>query len=205
MKLLVWFFVVLLATCSGQKNRVGDSSDDSESTDSVANTGARSKEDLISNENAKSAESPSYTNPLSSVVDSKDESSTKHNKIDRMQDSDNDLTLVVSDSYSGMETPETLIIKDAKSLTKFYSLINRTRKPGLPVPNIDFSKEMIIVRCGGTIREGTTPELYVKDRTEEQITLGIHTSSSVAGSTAVTTPFSLYKMPLSKAEVVVEE
>ncbi|NNE77316.1 MAG: hypothetical protein HKN31_09620, partial [Pricia sp.] len=61
------------------------------------------------------------------------------------QNTDERLSLVVSDMYAPTEAVETLVIKDAKSLQKFYSKVNRTRKPGLPVPEIDFSKEMVVV------------------------------------------------------------
>ncbi len=59
------------------------------------------------------------------------------------------LTLLLADNYSGSEVEETMIIKDAKALQRFYSKINRTRKPGLPVPDVDFTKEMILVHCSG--------------------------------------------------------
>ena len=59
------------------------------------------------------------------------------------------LVLADFDSFSNVEVYETTVIKDAKSLSKFYAGINKTRKPGLPVPIVDFSKEMAILVCLG--------------------------------------------------------
>ncbi|MGB5666541.1 MAG: hypothetical protein WBM53_06820, partial [Maribacter sp.] len=59
------------------------------------------------------------------------------------------LTLLLQDNYSGSDVAETMIITDAKALKSFYSKINRTRKPGLPVPEVDFTQEMILVHCSG--------------------------------------------------------
>jgi hypothetical protein len=121
------------------------------------------------------------------------------------QDSDNGLTLVASDSYSGTDVAETLIIKDAKSLKKFYSQLNRTRKPGLPIPDIDFAKEMLIIRCSGATDNGAMPVLYIKDETGEEIVLGIRETGEESSTSAVTTPFSLYSMSLSNKKIIVRD
>lgn len=114
------------------------------------------------------------------------------------------LTFIAGDAYSNTEIAETRIITDAKSLQKFYSRINRTRKPGLPVPNIDFSKEMVIVRCSGITDNNVTPELYVLEVTEDKLVLGIKEVNKKASS-AVTTPFIVYRMPRIEKEVIVKE
>ena len=63
---------------------------------------------------------------------------------DGQNDDSGSLTLVLQDNYSGSITPDTLIIKDRKTLQKFFSKVNRTRKPGIPVPEVDFAQEMIL-------------------------------------------------------------
>ena len=72
---------------------------------------------------------------------------------------DADIELIDQDGYSGILEYETIVIKDAKSLNKFYSKINRTRKPGLPVPMVDFSKNMIVVVCMGKQKGEKLPVL----------------------------------------------
>jgi len=121
------------------------------------------------------------------------------------QDSLATLTLILRDAYSNTEIAETLVIRDFKSLKKFYARINLTRKPGLPVPDIDFSKEMIIVHCSGTTDDGTLPDLYVSEETEDEIRIGIRKTDKDSSSSAVTTPFSVYRMPLTQKEVIVRE
>lgn len=121
------------------------------------------------------------------------------------QNSKTGLTLIVKDFYSNIETPETLLITDSKRLQKFYSRINRTRKPGLPLPNIDFSTEMVLVRCSGIIEDGAMPSLYIVEETDTTIVIGIQETDKVSSSSAITTPFSLYKMPLTDKVVVFGE
>lgn len=115
------------------------------------------------------------------------------------------LTFIAGDAYSNTEIADTRIITDAKSLKKFYSRINRTRKPGLSVPNIDFSNEMVIVRCSGITDNDVTPELYVLEVTDDKIVLGIKGINEKTSSSAVTTPFVVYKMPRTEKEVIVKE
>ena len=122
-----------------------------------------------------------------------------------LNDKDSKLSLIVSDNYSGSEESETLIIDNDTSLRKFYSKINKTRKPGLPVPEIDFSKEIVVVYCLGKSRGLSHPELYIKKDTSEAIILGVKKSNTPLNSTAETTPFSVYKMAATQKEVIIKE
>lgn len=47
----------------------------------------------------------------------------------------------------------TLVATNFKELNTFYRDINKTRKPGLPVPQVDFSKEAVILVCSGALSE----------------------------------------------------
>ena len=60
-----------------------------------------------------------------------------------------ELSLVDHESFTSIDSFETRVIRDAKSLNKFYREINKTRKPGLPVPMVDFSKDMLVLVCLG--------------------------------------------------------
>lgn len=115
------------------------------------------------------------------------------------------LTLIVGDRYSGVEKAEAMIIKDAKSLQKFYSIINRTRKPGLPVPDVDFSKETVVVYCSGITEDGTMPYLYVTDETAEKIVLGVEKVVKDANFSALTMPFCIYRVSVGDKIVSVVE
>ena len=120
------------------------------------------------------------------------------------QEQDNDrLTLVLQDNYAATDTQETMVITDEKSLRKFFSRINRTRKPGIPVPQVDFSKELILIHCAGEQQGNGMPVLTMLNETEEEIVIGMGKTQkkSKKGSTATIRPFSIYKMPLTNKEI----
>ena len=113
------------------------------------------------------------------------------------------LTLVLQDNYSGSITPDTLIIKDRKSLQKFFSIVNRTRKPGLPVPEVDFTKEMILIYCGGEQPVGRQVSLRFDAENDEELILSttLEKTTKESTSSAVISPFSVYRMPLTKKRI----
>jgi hypothetical protein len=113
------------------------------------------------------------------------------------------LTLILQDNYSGSEIEESMIIKDAKALKSFYSKINRTRKPGLPVPEIDFTKEMILIHCIGEQTSGKTAELTFVDENEDEVVVKSSAKMLEKGKTSssITSPFSVYKMPFTQKRV----
>lgn len=118
---------------------------------------------------------------------------------------DADIVLVAEDGYSGIPEYEASTIRDAKSLNKFYSRINRTRKPGLPVPVVDFSKEMVIVVCLGEQKGGQNPVLNKSTETEEGVTLSLQLvpqkTKDSESQQLVSYPFYVYKMPLTTKKV----
>ncbi|MBU2996726.1 hypothetical protein KO500_09780 [Cellulophaga baltica] len=70
-------------------------------------------------------------------------------KSNQKNTSDNELRFLLSDNYSGVKQPKILIIKEATSLKKFFLQINKTKKPGLALPKIDFNKETVVIYCEG--------------------------------------------------------
>lgn len=115
------------------------------------------------------------------------------------------LQLLVSDDHSGAEVSETIVIKDVKALKSFFSKINMTRKPGLPVPDVNFENDMIVITCSGVRNDGALPTLIVKEETNSQMVLftGLQ-SDKEKTSHAITSPFSIYKMPLTDKEIIFE-
>lgn len=111
-----------------------------------------------------------------------------------------ELTFLLEDNYSGQENEELFVINDQNELEKFFGKINRTRKPGLPVPEIDFKKEMVIVWCGGN-KDSSKLRLSVKNTTDQSIFLKKErtTMSNLKG--AVITPFVIYKLPKTQKVV----
>lgn len=117
--------------------------------------------------------------------------------------SNSPLTLLVQDNYAQTDTIETLVVRDEKSLRKFFAKINMTRKPGLPVPEVDFSKEMVIIYCAGALKESAIPELSISDESEKDVVISLHQKKSddVRDRAPMVSPFSVYKMPYTDKKV----
>ena len=110
------------------------------------------------------------------------------------------LTLLLQDNYSGTDVAETLVIMDVKALKSFYSKINRTRKPGIPVPEVDFTKEMVLIHCSGEQTNGKHALLSVIEENENEVIIStsVQKSKKSGTSSALISPFSVYKMPLTQ-------
>tara|TARA_B100000508_G_scaffold132537_1_gene121580 strand:+ start:939 stop:1403 length:465 start_codon:yes stop_codon:yes gene_type:complete len=52
--------------------------------------------------------------------------------------------VLIQGSHSNMEAQAYLVLQDHASLQKVFSEINKTRKPSMPVPDIDFSKKTVL-------------------------------------------------------------
>lgn len=125
--------------------------------------------------------------------------SCKAQKDSKMNANENgDWELVASDAYSGIEEYEASVISDTKSLGKFYSRINRTRKPGLPLPNVDFSKDVLLVMCLGEQKGERTP-ILAKKEDDDKILFTIQLSESDDAlnneNPIISYPFYIYKIP----------
>jgi hypothetical protein len=120
---------------------------------------------------------------------------------------ENPLMLVLSDNYGGTETEQLMVIRDNKALKKFFTKVNMTRKPGLPVPEIDFNKEMVVVYCNGKTTDIDTPVLNrVEDKDDKMVFSPVRDSNQKkVVSTAVLMPFYLYKMPLTEKEIMLSD
>ena len=114
------------------------------------------------------------------------------------------LTLLLQDNYSGMDVAETLVIKDVKGLKSFYSKVNRTRKPGIPVPEVDFTKEMILIHCSGEQMDGKQVKLSVEEENDLEVIIrtSVKKTQKSGTSSALISPFSVYKMPLTSKRIV---
>jgi len=121
---------------------------------------------------------------------------------------DSSLELLLQDDYLGFEEEETIVIKDQKRLQRFYMKLNRTRKPGLPVPVIDFANEMVIVQCAGGQNQMGVQALSFLQETDAAVILKselLFEPSSKPSDGVINHPFCLYKMPLNDKEVVVQQ
>ena len=107
---------------------------------------------------------------------------------------DKRLTLLVQDGYFPIENPETQIIRDSKSLKAFFSKVNQTRKPGLPIPEIDFKTHSVLVACMGVAKTDALPIMYVKNETSEEITISVQVPNEIKATAVPSYPFCMYSM-----------
>ena len=117
------------------------------------------------------------------------------------------ITLLMTDNYGGSEEADFQVIRDMKSLRQFFSQVNKTRKPGLPVPEVDFSKEMLILHCPGKQLNGWKPDLVITENTAAKMVFAMAQSMGKQKQEqgALTMPFSLYKLPLTEKEIVLQK
>lgn len=117
------------------------------------------------------------------------------------------LTLVLSDGYSGEETKNFYVIKEAAVLRKYFLKINRTRKPGLPVPDIDYTQHLVLLFFEGETPVGTASQKYVLDENGDQIVIGAKSNQlpKKPMTTAIGTPFQIYTIPRTNKEIVFRE
>tara|TARA_R100001369_G_scaffold92695_2_gene139178 strand:- start:1606 stop:2070 length:465 start_codon:yes stop_codon:yes gene_type:complete len=127
---------------------------------------------------------------------------SKDNDNNSLQNS-KELQLVLQDNYSGVEQSEFQVVRDSKALKNFFLQINKTRKPGLPVPEVDFNTELLLVYCAGTTRGVGGAELILIKDSNDSIVVGPKelTPSKKEVTYVTTTPFSIYKMPLTPKEI----
>lgn len=113
------------------------------------------------------------------------------------------LTLLLADRYGGAEEEGLEVIRSRDGLQKFFARINRTRKPGLPVPEVDFEKTLVLAYFPGSTRDTLVPELYAMKSEAGSLDIGVKNKETdqAAGTTAVLTPFALYRMPMTKKDI----
>lgn len=113
------------------------------------------------------------------------------------------LKMLMSDNYGGGPTQEFMVFRDQGTLKKFFIQVNKTRKPGIKPPVVDFSKDLVIIYCSGETYQNELPELYLAKETEGAIILNKRISevSENQDNKALLMPFGLYIMPFTDKEI----
>lgn len=116
------------------------------------------------------------------------------------------LTLILTDSYGGAEGESLQVFRSQGALQKFFAQVNKTRKPGLPVPVIDFAKNVVLVYSPGKRPAGHLPGLVTLGEKEGNILVGANKEAEQTNnaSAALTQPFAIYTMPRTDKEVVLQ-
>ena len=117
---------------------------------------------------------------------------------------DDRLALLVQDGYFPIENPETQIIKDSKTLKAFFSKVNQTRKPGLPVPRVDFTTHSVLVACMGATNTNALPIMYLKSETPEEMTISVQIPNKSKNPAVQSYPFCVYAIVDGGKEISLE-
>ena len=118
------------------------------------------------------------------------------------------LELVASDLYGGSEDEVFQVIRSEGELKKFYRQVNMTRKPGLPVPKIDFTAHTAVLYCSGTTNSTEMPAIFVSSQNESEMVLQkaiLDPSDNSQTGTAKLTPFGLYLLPFTDKQVILSQ
>ena len=113
---------------------------------------------------------------------------------------------LIEDQMGGYVKEEIRVISDRKSLLEVYGYVNRIRKPGFSIPEIDFSKETVIAVFMGEKTTGGYG-VIVEDVKEEKGKLVVAIKETKPGSKnmvtmAITQPFCIVKINSSNKELV---
>ena len=116
-----------------------------------------------------------------------------------------DMVLLFSDSYGGSSKNELKLIFNTKELEVLYAKINRTKKPGTPVPNVDFSTHMVVYYAFGEQKGDEIPALAILEESDSVIMLQPYHQKNTLGHTNITAPFCIYSIPLTTKKIAVKD
>lgn len=117
-----------------------------------------------------------------------------------------DYKILLKDSYGGTDAPENRIITTQKELENAYAVINRMRRPGISVPEVDFTKKAVVaVFMGQQSSGGNSVEIEKVEETDKNITVHIkksHPGKDDMTTMAITQPFVFVELPATDKEVI---
>ncbi|WP_140157788.1 hypothetical protein [Arenibacter amylolyticus] len=111
--------------------------------------------------------------------------------------------LVLHDTHSHLEASHFEVIKDEKSLKLLFAQLNKTRKPGIPLPQVDFNREILLFYGPGIINGMRDIELHIQKESQDSIMIAaLDTLNSPKGELITTSPFCLYSLPKTGKTIV---
>ncbi len=118
-----------------------------------------------------------------------------------------EITMLMTDNYGGTENEELQVIRSKGELDKFFIKVNRTRKPGIKPPSIDFTKNTVLIYCPGKTTQKPSMKLQTTKKDEQRIIISPDKTEVTDNqqSTAVITPFGLYILPLTDKEISLQK
>lgn len=117
---------------------------------------------------------------------------------------DDDLVLILEDAYFPVDETFSLVINDEKSLTDLFAKINKTRKPGLKMPKIDFNRSTLLFFAAGAQKGTDKVKLNKKSETEGTVVMSIEKVKDKSSNEIVSYPFCLYELPKKDKQIILD-
>ncbi|GAB1309772.1 hypothetical protein KH5_24550 [Urechidicola sp. KH5] len=112
--------------------------------------------------------------------------------------------MLIKDSSGGFQSAKNSVIKSQSDLEQLYAQINKTRKPGYQVPEIDLKEEMVLALFMGERSSGGY-SITVSKIVEKEDAMEVHyveTAPKGMATMAITQPFYMCKTKRSEKEVI---
>ncbi|OIQ37626.1 MAG: hypothetical protein BM563_08115 [Bacteroidetes bacterium MedPE-SWsnd-G1] len=111
---------------------------------------------------------------------------------------------LVQGSNGGYLNNEFIIVKNQDELKTVYTQINKVRKPGFPIPKIDFEKELILALFLGEKTTGGHAISITKIiETIDEVQVFVQTNAPDGMATsAMTQPYYFCKIPRTEKSIV---
>lgn len=112
--------------------------------------------------------------------------------------------VLLEGTHGGYKDAEFMVIDNSKDLKQIYTHLNKIRKPGFPIPKINFEKELVLALFMGEKSSGGYTILIseieeVKDKVHVFIK---KTKPEGMAATVITRPFYFCKIPKTDKEIV---
>lgn len=110
---------------------------------------------------------------------------------------------ILNENYSGFEEEDYFLIRNEEDLNTFYGKINRTRKPGLIPPVVDFTQNMLLVWCGDS-KTSNFVDLEINESADSLIVHKLK-SKTEKQDNLIVSPFSIFKLRLSAKSLKIKQ
>ena len=118
------------------------------------------------------------------------------------------LELIEAHSNGGYKTEQYHTVTNPIELQSLYTQLNLSRKPGLPIPDVNFESESIIAFFMGQKMSGgfsiKIDAIKRINKTKVEIRL-IETEPEDMASMAITSPYVVYKVSVPNIEVSIQK
>jgi hypothetical protein len=97
-----------------------------------------------------------------------------------------EFTILLQEAYGGLEKSEERLITNENELKEIYGIINRFRRPGIPVPKVDFKSHIVVALfMGEKVTGGFSTE--VDSVSIENDNMVVHIKENAPKSTDIVT------------------